>query len=174
MTALHALWLLLAAGVGPPVSGLQVGEAVPSWEPVHVAGPDRGTRACPICTYGARPMVLVVTRDGPDAARLAAKVEELLARVAGSELKGFVMVVGSEPARLRRLARDQGIRRASLCYPQPGHEDVDLRRKLKISQAAQNTVLVYRRFRVTANFVNVRPEGFDEVERAVRRALSDV
>jgi protocatechuate 3,4-dioxygenase beta subunit len=172
MTALHALSLLLVTtGAGSPVSGLQVGEAVPSWEPVHVAGPDRGTRACPICTYGARPMILVVTRDGPDAARLAAKVEELLARSAGSELKGFVMVVGSEPARLRRLAREQGIKRASLCYPQPGHEDVDLRRKLKISPEAMNTVLVYRRFRVTANFVNVRPDAFGEVEQAVQRAL---
>jgi protocatechuate 3,4-dioxygenase beta subunit len=162
--------LLLGQLSGPPASGLQVGEPVPSWEPIHVAGPDRGTRACPICTYGARPMVLVVAKDGPEVARLAAKVEGLLAS-SGSELKGFVMVVGSSPGKLRRLARQQGLVKTALCYPQRGHEDVDLHRKLKINPDADNTVLVYRRFRVTANFVNVTPDGFGVVEEAIRRAI---
>jgi hypothetical protein len=42
-------WVLLAGSVAHPLtSGLQVGEAVPSFQPVHVTGPDRGTQACPI------------------------------------------------------------------------------------------------------------------------------
>jgi protocatechuate 3,4-dioxygenase beta subunit len=166
-----SLPILLAAQIaGRLTSGLQVGEPVPSWEPIHVAGPDRGTRACPICTYGARPMVLVVTKDGPDVARLAVKVEGLLAGGA-SELKGFVMVVGSSPGRLRRLARERRLVRTALCYPQRHREDVDLHRKLKINPDADNTVLVYRRFRVTANFVNVLPDEFGVVEEAIRRAM---
>jgi hypothetical protein len=41
---------------------------------------------------------------------------------------------------------------------------------LKINPGAQNTILVYRRFRVTANLVNVDPGDFAGVEAAVKRA----
>ena len=163
--------VLLLAHAARLQSGLSIGAAVPSWEPVHVAGPDQGTQACPVCTYGARPMILVVTRDGPNAATLAARVEHLVATAADEELKGFVVVTGSTPARLRRLAREQGIEKAALCYPEPGHEHTDLQEKLKINPRARNTVLVYRHFRVTATFVNVDGRTFDEVEQAVRRTL---
>jgi protocatechuate 3,4-dioxygenase beta subunit len=151
-------------------SGLQVGEAVPSWEPIHIAGPDKGTRACPVCTYGARPMILVVTKDGPNTARLAAGVERLVASAEAGELKGFVVVTGSTAARLRALARAQAITRSALCYPDPEHEQVDLRQKLKINPRVENTVLVYRKFRVTANFVNVDARDLAAVKAAVVRA----
>jgi protocatechuate 3,4-dioxygenase beta subunit len=156
--------LLLATDAGPR-SGLQVGAAVPSFEPVHVAGPDRGTQACPICTYGARPMILVVTRGAAKAAPLATRVEQLVSR--GKELKGFVVVTGVAPATLRRLAREQGIVRSALCYPQPGQEVKDLHRKLQINPQAESTIIVFRNFRVTANFVNVDPARFDAVSAAV-------
>src|SRR6185295_6739459 len=77
--------LLSAASVK---SGLQVGEAVPSWQPVHVAGPDRGKRACPTCTYGARPMIQVFTKDGANAGLLAEQIEQLVASDEKRRLKG--------------------------------------------------------------------------------------
>jgi protocatechuate 3,4-dioxygenase beta subunit len=172
VNALFIVALLVAQPEGPAtVSGLQVGEAVPSFEPVHVAGPDRGTQACPICTYGARTMILAVARDGADVARLAGEIERLVATYVARDLKGFVLVVGSTPDKLRRLAREAAISRAALCYPEPGHEDKDLRRKLRINPAAVNTVIVYRRFRVTSNFVNVEARDFAAVEAAVKKTL---
>ncbi len=30
-------------------SGIEAGAEVKSFEPVHVAGPNRGTRTCPVC-----------------------------------------------------------------------------------------------------------------------------
>jgi protocatechuate 3,4-dioxygenase beta subunit len=170
-TLILALLLQPAAGPDTLVSGLQVGEAVPSWQPIHVAGPDRGTRACPTCTYGARPMIQVFTKAGRNAGLLAAQVERLVAGAAVGRLKGFVTVVGSSPARLRRLARDRGIARSALCYPDPARAETDLRRKLKINPAADNTVIVYRDFVVTANFVNVDGRSFDAVAEAVKRQL---
>ena len=61
---------------------------------------------------------------------------------------------------------------SALCYPDPEHEQVDLREKLKINPRVENTVLVYRRFRVTANFVNVDARDFGGVEAAVARATA--
>lgn len=31
-----------------PDTGLKVGDAVPAYNPVHVAGPDKGTNTCPV------------------------------------------------------------------------------------------------------------------------------
>jgi hypothetical protein len=116
-------------------------------------------------------MILAVVQDGPSATAVAARVEQLVATYAAKDLKGFVLVVGGSPEKLRRMAHEQRLERAALCYPEPGHEDSDLRRKLKVNPTAQNTILVYRRFRVTANFVNVDPRAFTDVEAAVKRAL---
>ncbi len=33
-------------------SGLQIGEASPSFTPFHAFGPDKGTKTCPVCQYG--------------------------------------------------------------------------------------------------------------------------
>lgn len=32
----------------PPDTGLKVGDAVPAYNPIHVAGPDKGTNTCPV------------------------------------------------------------------------------------------------------------------------------
>ena len=52
-------------------SGLDLGETVEPWRPIHVAGPDRGTTACPVCTYLDKPAVIVFTKDGDNAVELA-------------------------------------------------------------------------------------------------------
>ncbi len=32
----------------PPDTGLKVGDFVPAYNPIHVAGPDKGTNTCPV------------------------------------------------------------------------------------------------------------------------------
>ncbi len=32
----------------PPDTGLKVGDSVPAYNPIHVAGPDKGTNTCPV------------------------------------------------------------------------------------------------------------------------------
>ncbi len=32
----------------PPDTGLKVGDEVPAYNPIHVAGPDKGTDTCPV------------------------------------------------------------------------------------------------------------------------------
>ncbi len=46
-----AVMLLVAWGVWAqqaPDTGLKVGDAVPAYNPIHVAGPDKGTNTCPV------------------------------------------------------------------------------------------------------------------------------
>ncbi len=117
-------------------------------------------------------MILVVTRDGPNAARLAARVERLVASADAGELKGFVVVTGSTPARLRALARERAIARIGSLLPRPRARAGRPPREAEINPRVENTVLVYRKFRVTANFVNVDARDFGGVEAAVARATA--
>ncbi len=49
---LLAIWALGWAQQGQkeqvPDTGLKVGDGVPAYNPIHVAGPDKGTNTCPV------------------------------------------------------------------------------------------------------------------------------
>ncbi|HEY7154387.1 MAG TPA: YceI family protein [Gemmataceae bacterium] len=159
--------LLVAAPPAELRSGLQRGEEVAAWNPIHVAGPDKGTRACPVCTYLERPVVIVFTRDGDNAAALAEQLEKLVAANEGKDLKGFVIVLDATPDRLAKMAAEKRIAKIGLCYLDPRTKDKDLE-LYKIHPQARNTILVYRDYKVTANFVNLDARQFNAVELAAR------
>jgi protocatechuate 3,4-dioxygenase beta subunit len=151
-------------------SGLAIGETVEPWRPIHVAGPDRGTTACPVCTYLAKPAVIVFTKDGKDTVELAHRVEGLVATYREKELKGFVVVVDSTPEKLAITAKEAGVSRSALCYPDPSSRDEDLK-SYKINPAATSTILVYKDYTVTARFVNLRAKDFGKVEAATAKLV---
>ena len=147
-------------------SGLQKGDDIVPWNPIHVAGPNKGTNACPVCTYLALPAVQIFAKDGPDVPVLASRLEKLVIDQQGRKLKGFLIVLDSTPARLKEMADDLKISRIGICYPDPATREHDLN-EYKLNPAASNTVIVYADYKVTANFVNVDAGTFDRVEAAV-------
>jgi protocatechuate 3,4-dioxygenase, beta subunit len=151
-------------------SGLAPGETVEPWRPIHVAGPDRGTTACPICTYLEKPAVVVFTRDGENAVELARRVEALVAANGDKGLKGFVVVLDSTPERLAKTARRAGVSRSALCYPDPASREEDLQ-AYKINPAATSTVLVYKDYTVAARFVDLSAKDFGRVEAATAKLV---
>jgi protocatechuate 3,4-dioxygenase beta subunit len=140
------------------------------WNPVHVAGPDRGTTACPVCTYQERPAVLIFVRDGEDAAELARQLQTLVNTFRKRELKGFVVVLDSTPERLKRMARELGIAEIALCYPEP-ETRAEALREYRIHPAAKNTVLVYKDYVVAASFTDLDAKDFGRVAAVVRKTL---
>jgi protocatechuate 3,4-dioxygenase, beta subunit len=176
MSSISLLALLIAIGgctgpsIGPDqpavISGLQKGDDIESWNPIHVAGPNKGTNACPVCTYMTLPAVVIFTKDGPNLPALAVRLQDLVNRKKDTQLKGFVVVLDSTPDRLRQMAGDAGITQIGICYPDPVERDHDLQ-IYKINPQADNTVMVYKNYKVTANFVNLDPADFDRVVAAV-------
>jgi len=168
---LSALCFLLAlsspAWAGKPASGLAPGQDVVPWNPIHVAGPDQGTNACPVCTYLERPAVLIFTRDGKNAAALAARVEALVVANRDRELKGFVAVLDSTPKRLAEMAKQLHITHSAVCYPNAEERDKDLK-AYKIHPAAANTVMVYQKYKVVATFVDLDAADFARMEAVVK------
>jgi protocatechuate 3,4-dioxygenase, beta subunit len=151
-------------------SGLELGETVEPWRPIHVAGPDRGTTACPVCTYLAKPAVVVFTKDGENAVELARRVEALVSAHRNKGLKGFVVVLDSTPLKLAKTAERAGVSRSALCYPDPSTKEEDLR-AYKINPTATNTVLIYKDYTVAARFVDLSANDFRRVEAAVAKLV---
>jgi protocatechuate 3,4-dioxygenase beta subunit len=147
-------------------SGLQRGEDIHSWNPIHVAGPNKGTNACPVCTYEALPAVVIFTRQGPNAAALSTRLQNLVVQQRQMKLKGFVIVLDSTPDELKQLAGNLNITQIGLCYPDPQTRDRDLQ-LYKINPAATNTVMIYKNYKITANFVNLDASDFAQVEVAI-------
>ncbi|HWG43454.1 MAG TPA: hypothetical protein VN688_11765 [Gemmataceae bacterium] len=169
--AVLALLFLVASQPAELKSGLQRGEEVAAWNPIHVAGPDKGTRACPVCTYLEKPAVVVFTRDGDNAAALAEQLEKLVAAHQGDNLKGFVIVLDATPDKLAKMATERRITKIGLCYPDPQTRKKDLGELYKVHPQALNTILVYKDYKVTANFVNLDARRFNAVESAVKQIL---
>jgi protocatechuate 3,4-dioxygenase beta subunit len=161
-----------AGGVqaGPPASGLRPGETVEPWNPLHVAGPDRGTNTCPVCTYLEKPVVVVFAKDTPNTAALTAKLEALAAEKRKTGLRVVVAVVDAGPERLARLAADLKIAGVALCHLNPKTREKDLR-AYKIDPAAENTVMVYKDYTVTDTLVDLPAASFDRVAAAVAKQL---
>lgn len=162
--------LLVTAAPAELKSGLQKGEEVAAWNPIHVAGPDKGTRACPVCTYLEKPAVVVFTRDGGNAAALAEQLEKLVAANERKNLKGFVVVLDAMPEQLAKMAADKRLTKIGVCYLDPRTRDKDLQ-LYKIHPQAINTIIVYRDYKVTANFVNLDARRFSAVAAAVQQIL---
>jgi protocatechuate 3,4-dioxygenase, beta subunit len=153
-----------------PASGLAIGETVEPWRPIHVAGPDRGTTACPVCTYLAKPAVIVFTKDGKDVVELARRVEGLVASYRDKDLKGFVVVVDSTPEKLAMTAKQAGVSKSALCYPDPSSREEDLK-SYKINPDATSTILLYKDYTVAARFVNLQAKDFGKVEAATAKLV---
>jgi len=145
---------------------LQKGDDIESWNPIHVAGPNKGTNACPVCTYLALPAVVIFTKDGPNVPALATKLQNLVIDNSAIKLKGFLVVLDSPPDHLKQMANDLNITQIGVCYPDPVTRDHDLQ-LYKINPSATSTIMVYKDYKVKANFVDLDAADFDKVAVAV-------
>lgn len=158
-----------------PSSGLKVGESVSPFHPTHIAGPNKGTDACPPCTYGNRPQVMVWVNHESEANILALQKElgKQVTAHAGKELKAFVVnltncegCVTKMDAWTKAWSPNVG-----LAHISSGDKAVEAW-KVNISTKVKNTVLVYKDRKVVANFVNMTPDakGLAELRAAIAKA----
>lgn len=154
-----------------PVSGLPVGGEVEPWEPVHVSGPHKGTQACPVCTYMKAPAVVAFAKSGDKTQQMLTQLEQLLAKHSDDKLKAFVVVLDAPPVMVTSMANGSRLRLTSLCYLAPKTREADLE-KYKIDPSVENTVMVYKDYKVTANFNNLDvAEDPDKLPQAVDAVL---
>jgi protocatechuate 3,4-dioxygenase, beta subunit len=164
-------------------SGLEISEGSPSFIPFHAWGPDKGSRACPVCKYGRHQGVLyfVGSRpDWPDIKKWLLFLEsETVKR--GHLLKVY-LVYGNEkkysPANrykeLEKIGEELGLKNCALTFV-PSLNDRESEVFLnKINPETENTLILYRQRIITAKFINLKATAtsFDSITAALNKGGS--
>jgi|DewCreStandDraft_4_1066084.scaffolds.fasta_scaffold201573_2 hypothetical protein len=155
-------------------SGLAIGEMVTPFHPAHITGPNKGTTACPPCTYGNRPQVQVWVNG--DSLENIAKIAGVLDKTATSnkEFKGFVIFVsGDKPATEKAIVQANeklGYDAIAMAILAPGDSAVK-NYKVNLDAEVKNTVFVYKDKKVTAKFVNLEAndKGLGQLKEAIAK-----
>ena len=143
-----------AAQPAQSASGLQKGEEVTAWEPVHVAGPYAGTRTCLVCTYLEAPMLLAFARDLANAEALAKPLERIAEAHAKGRLRVALVVLNASDEQLIKLASDQKIRQVMLCRLDAESRTRNLA-AYKIDPAVSNTIMLYESYIVKESWAGL-------------------
>lgn len=157
------------------LSGLEIGLDQPSFIPYHAYGPDKGSRACPVCKYGRYNGILYFVGDHPDwpdiKKWLAFLEKESIAR--GKFLKVYFVygnsVAYNKTAREKELAdlgAELGLQKTALSFV-PSFADVESEVYLnKINPEVKNTFILYNNSSIVNKYVNHKAttENFDRLK----------
>lgn len=159
-------------------TGLSIGEESPSFTPYHAWGPDRGTKACPVCKYGRNFGVLYFSgsADAPEDLRKWLGLLEKRSLAEGGNLKVYlVKETRGNPeaiiAMLEQMARELDIRELTLTVV-PDFADAASEVNLnRIDPAAANTFIVYQNRVVIDKYTNLSPTrgNFTHLVGKIRR-----
>lgn len=174
-------------------SGVEIGQSLTAFTPVHVTGADKGTTTCPVCKYGIRPavQVWVNTDDEKNIAAIARTLESATRKNKSREFKAFVVFMNpskEKPAlvssQLTKLAETNHLKNVALTYlknpsdpanfGQPG-DPVVKRYQINPDKKVKNTVFVYTQGKVVSKFVNLVADdgGAQTLASAIQRAVNN-
>jgi protocatechuate 3,4-dioxygenase, beta subunit len=148
------------------ISGLPIGQDSPSFGPFHAYGPDKGSRACPVCKYGRYHGILYFVGnrpDWPDIKKWLAFLETE-SRARGNHLKVY-FVYGNENGyspsvrrtELEALGNSLGLQQVALTFV-PSFKDVESEAYLnKINPMVGNTFIVYKHRRIVGKYIDLLP-----------------
>ncbi len=167
-----------APAAEPARSGPNIGEDVHSFIPFHAWGPDKGTKTCPVCKYGWYHGILYFVGDRTDWTEIAAWLQflEEESRKREKYLKVY-FIYGNEQdyertsrsKELEQLGRSLDLERVALTFV-PSLTDTASEVHLNhIDPNAVNTLILYKRSKVIANFTDLKPT--DTSFALIRQAL---
>ncbi len=150
----------------PKESGLSIGQDQPSFIPYHAYGPDKGSRACPVCKYGRYHGVIFYTGNQPNwpSIRQWLQFLERSAEQYKDSLKVY-FVYGDEKnysatdrqQRLESLGKELKLQRTALTYVPSMHDEETEVYLNKIDPNVENTIIIYKHRRIVGKFINLPP-----------------
>lgn len=84
--------------IASAASGLTIGENCPAFDPLHVWGPDKGSKACPMCKYGSRQGILawINTDSWENVTRLARALDQQISEKGFNKLRAFIIYMNPD------------------------------------------------------------------------------
>ncbi|MEJ7585938.1 MAG: hypothetical protein WKI04_00095 [Ferruginibacter sp.] len=156
------------AKIQSPASGLELGANCPAFDPLHLSGPDKGKKACPMCKYGFGQGVMIWFNHANlhQMQRFARQLEKEMAQRGEKKFRVFLVYMNpsyqlntkngqdilQQP--LERWGRENGLQKVALLTV-PSPVDKKTCGEYDINPAAKNTVLIYKKRTVVAKWVNI-------------------
>lgn len=159
-------------------SGLEIGERQPSFAPFHAFGPDKGSRACPVCKYGRYHGILYFVGEKPnwDDIRKWLLQLDLESKSKGKYLKVY-FVYGNpngyeKDARrleLEKIGTAFHLQKIALTFV-PSLDDTQTDVNLnRVNPNVENTFIIYKNRQIVAKFINLKPtaQNFDRLSQTL-------
>lgn len=166
------------AKVKTPESGLAIGSNCPAFDPVHLSGADKGTTTCPMCKYGSGQGVMVWFNHAnlDEMKDFATTLEKAMNDRGVKKLRVFLVYMNpfykendKEGLRVLRKKITEWCEKQNLVQVAmvwiPSPVDKETAGLYKMNPKVKNTVLVYKRRRVVAKWVNI--EYNDEAVKSI-------
>lgn len=146
-------------------SGLQIGEDNPSFIPYHAFGPDKGSRACPVCKYGRYHGIVYFVGNHPDWVEIkkwlvyldqesSTRKKYLKAYFVYGNEKGY-----SRDARqkeLEQIGKELTLKNIALTYvPSMDDKESDVYLN-KIDPEVVNTFVIYKNRTIVEKFIDLK------------------
>lgn len=165
-------------------SGLQIGEDQPSFSPFHAWGPDKGSRACPVCKYGRYHGIVYFVGNNPNWDNIKKWLtfleQESIKR--SKYLKAY-FVYGNESGysketrtiELEQLGNELNFKNIALTFV-PSMADTESEVNLnKINPNVENTFVIYRHRNIIDKFIDLEPtaDNFEKVSNTLDKTKSE-
>jgi protocatechuate 3,4-dioxygenase beta subunit len=163
-------------------SGLSLGDNCPAFEPLHLSGPDKGKHVCPMCKYGYGQGVMVwfnhTSLDRLE--RFATLLEGEIESRGEKQFRVFLVYMNPTyninkagdqkivQGKIEKWCAEQNLQRVAMLWV-PSPVDEESCGIFKINPKAENTVLVYKKRKVAAKWVNIEYD-----DQSVKAILSKI
>ena len=147
-------------------SGLQIGEDNPSFIPFHAYGPDKGSRACPVCKYGRYHGIIYFVGNKPNWVEIKKWLSFLdIESIKRDKYLKAYFVYGNEKDynkekrqnELEKIGEELQLKKIALTFV-PSMNDKESEVNLnKINLKAENTFIIYRHRSIIEKFIDLKP-----------------
>ncbi len=145
-------------------SGLPIGSESPAFSPQHVAGPDKGSHACPMCKYGYHPGIMVFVNtddDWKNITSICQRLEEESIKRKAKKFKAYLIYTNPNKLPVKELKRKLGefaskiaVKNMAITYvPSVVDKETDMHLN-KINPKTRTTIIVYHNRTVFDKFVD--------------------
>jgi protocatechuate 3,4-dioxygenase beta subunit len=165
-------------------NGKKVGEDIISFAPYHAWGPDKGSRACPICKYGRYHGILYFVGNKPN----WDEIKQWLVFLEKESIKRdkylkVYFIYGnsteynkqSRQTELQKLGQELNIVKTALTHV-PSFSDTESDMYLtKIDENTTNTFLLYKRSNLIGKYINLKPtqENFNLLLKKLDETINE-
>jgi len=147
-------------------SGLHIGEDSPSFTPFHAWGPDKGSKACPVCKYGRYYGIIYFVGNNPNWQEIETWLQFLEQESVrmGKDLKVYFVYGNNKDydktlriKELESLGKKMNLKNIAITFVSSLNDKESEVNLNKINPDLENTFIVYKNRTIIDKFIDLKP-----------------